>query len=80
MDLAKRDMSFAYGGRTFAVRAYEDGRGPDGPGWHTVVIEHRTPVRHGLGPSPSEAECFAAAVRYLTAAVDAQAGPVLPPA
>src|SRR6188472_2581093 len=40
LDLTKRDMTIAYGDRTFALRAYrEAGR------WSSVVIEHKTPLR-----------------------------------
>jgi hypothetical protein len=73
MDLTKRDMVLAYEGRTFAVRAYRDGGGPDGGDWHAIVIENRTPLRHEQGPSLSPAGCFAEAVRFLTALVEAEA-------
>ena len=71
MDPTKRDMMLTYGGRTFAVRAYrDDGQGAD-PAWHAVIVENRTPLHHERGPSPSPAGCFAEAVRFLTALVDA---------
>ena len=80
MDLTKRDMAVVYGGRTFALRAYRDGDGPDGPGWCSVLIEDRTPLRHDPGPTPSLAGCFAEAVRYVTAAVEADAAAAAVPA
>jgi len=73
LDLAKRDLPLTLGGRTFAVRAYLDGRAPDGPGWHAVIIEHRTPLDHGLVPTADPEACLAAAVRFVTAAVAADA-------
>ena len=51
LDLAKRDLPLTLGGRTFAVRAYLDRADPEGPGWHTVIIENRTPINHGLVPT-----------------------------
>jgi hypothetical protein len=74
MDMAKHDMTLGYGGRTFAVRAYLDGDGPGGPGWRAVVVENRTPLHHGQGPSPDAAGCFAEAVRFVAGLVVAQAG------
>ena len=74
MDMAKHDMTLGYGGRTFAVRAYRDGGAADGPGWHAVVVENRTPLRHGQGPSPDAAGCLAEAVRFVAGLVDAQTG------
>jgi hypothetical protein len=73
LDLAKRDLTLVLGGRTFAVRAYQDGRAPAGPGWHAVVVEDRTPLRHTLAPTGDPEVCLAAAVRFLTAAVAADA-------
>jgi hypothetical protein len=73
LDLAKRDLPLTLGGRTFAVRAYLDRRAPDGPGWHAVIVEHRTPLDHGLVPTEDPEACLAAAVRFLTAAVAADA-------
>jgi hypothetical protein len=73
MDLAKRDLTLGYGGRTFAVRAYLDGSSPAGPGWHAVVVENRTPLRHGRAPSPTAEGCLAEAVRFVAGLVDAQA-------
>ena len=74
IDLLKRDMSLTYGGRAFTIRAYRDGSGPDGPGWHAVVVEHRTPLRHGGAPTPTAAGCFAEAVRFVAGLVDAPPG------
>jgi hypothetical protein len=72
-------MAVTYGGRTFAVRAYRDRDGHGGDGWYAVVIEGRTPLGHGRGASPDAAGCFAEAVRFLTAAVDAPvAAPAVP--
>jgi hypothetical protein len=73
LDLAKRDLTLVLGGRTFAVRAYRDAAAPAGPGWHAVVVEGRTPLRHGLTPTGDPEVCLAAAVRFLTAAVAADA-------
>ena len=79
MDLAKHDMAVTYGGRTFAVRAYRDRDGRGGDGWHAVVIENRTPLHHGQGASADAAGCFAEAVRFLAATVDAPpAAPAAP--
>ncbi len=65
VDLAKRDMTVAYGDRTFALRAYrEDGS------WHSVIIENKTPVHSWLGPAADAATCFAA-VGFVAASVDA---------
>jgi hypothetical protein len=58
LDLTKRDMTVAYGDRTFALRAYrEAGR------WSSVVIEHKTPLRLALAPAADAASCLAAAVQ-----------------
>jgi len=73
LDLAKHDRTVALGDRTFAVRAYLDRRAPDGPGWHAVVVENRTPIDHELAPTDSPEECLAAAIRFLSAKVDAGA-------
>jgi hypothetical protein len=70
LDLVKQDMKVVYGDRTFALRAYRD----DGA-WHGIIIENRTPIRHGLAPAADPATCFAAAVGFLAAAVDAAAEP-----
>lgn len=70
MDTTKHDMALTYGGRTFAIRAFRNGSGPGDPGWHAIIIENRTPLRHEQGPNLSVAGCFAEAVRFLTAAVD----------
>jgi hypothetical protein len=70
MDLAKRDLSLAFGNRTFSVRAYRDGDGPGGPGWHAVIIEDRTPLHYEQGPHVSAADCFAEAVRFLATIVE----------
>jgi hypothetical protein len=65
-DLTKRDMTVTYGERSFALRAYrEDGA------WHSVIIENKTPVRNSLGSAPDAASCFAAAVHFVAAVVDA---------
>jgi hypothetical protein len=74
LDTTKRDLTLAYGGRTFAVRAYRDDSGPDGAGWHALILEHRTPLRHGLGPTADLADCFAEAVRFLTPLVEVASG------
>jgi hypothetical protein len=66
LDLAKRDMTVVYGKRSFALRAYRD----DGS-WHSVITENRTPIHHSLSPAADPATCFAAAVGFLAATVDA---------
>ena len=66
LDLAKRDMTVVYGKRSFALRAYRD----DGT-WHGIIIENRTPIHHSLAPAADPATCFAAAVGFLAATVDA---------
>ena len=65
LDLAKQDMTFDYGERSFALRAYHD----DGS-WHSVIIENKTPLRNSLPPTADAAKCFAEAVAFVTAAVD----------
>ena len=67
MDIAKRDMTLIYGGRTVVVRVYRSGGAPAEPVWRAVMIENRTPLRHGQGPSPTPEGCFAEAVRFLVA-------------
>jgi hypothetical protein len=69
LDLAKRDLTVVLGGRVFAIRAYLDRRSPDGPGWHTVIVENRTPLHHDLPPAIDQDACIDAAVRFLTASV-----------
>jgi hypothetical protein len=66
LDLAKEDMTYDYGERSFALRAYRD----DGS-WHSVIIENKTPLRNTLPPTADAAKCFAEAVAFVTAAVDA---------
>ena len=70
LDLAKRDMTVVYGDRTFALRAYRDAQA-----WHGIIIENRTPIRHGLAPAADPATCFAAAVGFVAATVDAAGEP-----
>lgn len=72
MDTTKRDMTLSYAGRTVVVRAYRDGSDPHGAVWHAVIIENRTPLRHGQGPSPTPEGCFADAVRFLVADAEAR--------
>ena len=69
LDLDKRDFTLVLGGRSFAIRAYLDRRAPDGPGWHTVIVENRTPLDHELTPTDDPQDCIDAAVRFLTAAI-----------
>ena len=66
LDFPKQDMMFAYGERSFALRAYRD----DGS-WHSVIIENKTPLHNTLPPTTDAATCFADAVAFVTAAVDA---------
>jgi hypothetical protein len=66
LDLAKEDMTFDYGERSFRFRAYRD----EGS-WHSIIIENKTPMRNSLPPTADAAKCFAEAVAFVTAAVDA---------
>jgi hypothetical protein len=59
-------MSVGYGDRTFALRAYRD-RGA----WHGVIVENHTPLRHGIAPAADPGACFAAAIEFVVAVVDA---------
>ena len=70
LDLSKRDMTVVYGDRTFALRAYQEDQT-----WCGIIIENRTPIHHGLAPAADPATCFAAAVGFVAAAVDAAGGP-----
>ncbi len=72
LDFAKRDMTVAYGDRTFALRAYREGGA-----WHGVIIENKTPLRNALPPAADAAIWFAAAVQVVSAAVDAGSTPIL---
>jgi len=65
LDLAKRDMKVTYGDRTFALRAYRDGGG-----WHSIVIENKTPMRNALPATVDAASCLAAAVHFIAASID----------
>ena len=65
LDLTKQDMTFDYGARSFALRAYRD----DGS-WHSDIIENKTPLRNTLPPTADAAKCFAQAMAFVTAAVD----------
>jgi hypothetical protein len=65
LDLAKEDMTFDYGERSFRLRAYRD----EGS-WHSIIIENKTPLRNTLPPAADATKCFAAAVAFVTAAVD----------
>ena len=65
LDLAKEDMTFDYGERSFRLRAYRD----DGS-WHSLIIENTTPLRNSLPPMTDPAKCFAQAVAFVRAAVD----------
>jgi hypothetical protein len=67
-DFPKEDMTFDYGERSFALRAYR----ADGS-WHSVIIENKTPLRNTLPPTADAAKCFTEAVAFVTAAVDAAA-------
>jgi hypothetical protein len=58
-------MTFDYGERSFALRAYRD----DGS-WHSVIIENKTPLRNSLPPTVDAAKCFAQAVAFVRVAVD----------
>jgi hypothetical protein len=66
LDLAKRDMTVAFGNRTFALRAYREGGM-----WHSVIIENKTPLRNSLAPAADPASCLAASVHFLAAVVEA---------
>src|SRR5215218_9457594 len=65
IDLAKEDMAFDYGERSFRLRAYRD----EGS-WHSIIIENKTPLRNSLPPTADAAKCFAQAMAFVTAAVD----------
>jgi hypothetical protein len=39
--------------------------------WCTIIVENRTPIHHVLAPAADLATCFAAAVGFVAAAVDA---------
>jgi len=67
IDLAKEDMAFDYGERSFRLRAYRD----EGS-WHSIIIENKTPLRNSLPPTADPAKCFAQAMAFVTAAVDAK--------
>ena len=69
-DLRKRDMKVVYGDRTFALRAYRDDQM-----WCTIIVENRTPIHHLLAPAADLATCFAAAVGFVAATVDAAGEP-----
>jgi hypothetical protein len=66
LDLSKRDMTVVYGDRTFALRAYREDQT-----WRGIIIENRTPIHHLLAPAADPAACFAAAVGFVAATVDA---------
>ena len=66
LDLAKRDMTVTYGGRSFFLRAYREGGT-----WHGVVIENKTPMRNALPATADAASCLAAAVHFVAASIDA---------
>jgi hypothetical protein len=66
LDLTKRDMTVIYGNRTFALRAYRQAGE-----WHGVIIENQTPLHTWLAPAADPATCFAAAVGFVAAVVDA---------
>jgi hypothetical protein len=65
-DLTQRDMTVTYGERTFAIRAY---RHDDA--WHSVIVEGRTPLHSWSAPCAEAAACFAVAVGFVAAVVDA---------
>ena len=65
LDLAKEDMTFDYGERSFRLRAYRD----EGS-WHSIIIENTTPLRNSLPSTDDPAKCFAQAVAFVRAAVD----------
>ena len=71
LDFAKRDMTVAYGDPTFALRAYREGGT-----WHGLIIESNTPLRNALAPAADAATCFAAAVHFVSTAVDAGSTPI----
>jgi hypothetical protein len=70
LDFTKRDMTVVYGDRTFALRAYREGLE-----WRGIIIENRTPISHWLAPAADPATCFAAAVGFVAATVDAAGDP-----
>ena len=65
LDFTKRDMTIAYGGRVFALRAYRHAGA-----WYAVVVEGRTPLHASFAPTVDAAGCFAAAVGLVASLVD----------
>ena len=65
LDLAKEDMTFDYGERSFRLRAFRD----EGS-WHSIIIENKTPMRNCLPPTADAVKCFAEAVAFVRIAVD----------
>ena len=74
LDLAKEDMTFDYGERSFRLRAYRD----EGS-WHSVIIENATPLRNSLPPTTDPAKCLAQAVAFVRAASSPRARAAPPP-
>jgi hypothetical protein len=71
MNLEKQDRSVTHGGRHFAIRVYRDDMLQGTPCWHTVIVENRLPLSHGLEPSADVDSGVDAAVRFVTGFVDA---------
>ncbi len=65
LDFVKRDMTVAYGGRGFDLRAYRHNGA-----WHAVVVENRTPLHASFAPTVDAATCFASAVGLVASLVD----------
>ncbi|MGH2558311.1 MAG: hypothetical protein ACRDJH_04535 [Thermomicrobiales bacterium] len=73
MNIEELDRSMTHGGRHFAIRVYRDDMLQGTPCWHTVIIENKLPLPHGLGPSADMDGGVNAAVRFVTELVDAPA-------
>ena len=71
MDLAKRDLTIHMNGRTFLIRSYHDGNDTNGPQWHAMIVESKTPLNYDRAPESSAAASIAEAVRYLVSFVEA---------
>lgn len=69
MELAKQDLHLTRGERAFRVRAYLDNQDPLGVGWHTIIVENRTPVSHDLPIARDAETCLSAAVRFVNGIV-----------
>lgn len=65
MEFAKHDLSLTHDGRTFRIRAYLDNYDPLHSGWHTIIVENRTPISHDLPVTSGLDICLKAAVHFV---------------